>query len=268
VLASVQELSHKLLDVRFLVHRIRLHTFCLAGWLQVQWQPRPNQKTWYETLFRWLHPANSNYGTWIEERRQALLAASVESPYFWFSMVATAALLILLLDYARLQFVQRRSMWTTAELMADAYNRDQHSRQVAREAIAKYNQHIEQCNRAIEAAESGDARRGWGGTELEDLRAEIRRRKDELEAVRQERNKLQDELLQRSLILTDLKERFEALAGKVGETGDSGAEAPNLFTADSDGDVARFVEHINRLQEELYAERQKNRRLNGSQKRC
>src|SRR5260370_22516917 len=51
----------------------------------------------------------------------------------------------------------RREMWITAEIMADIYNQDAYSRRVAEEAIAKYNTHIERCNRATETAEHGGA---------------------------------------------------------------------------------------------------------------
>src|ERR1035441_966006 len=43
----------------------------------------------------------------------------------------------------------RRAMWITAQMMADLYNHDLCSRDVAEKAIHKYNQHIERCNRAI-----------------------------------------------------------------------------------------------------------------------
>jgi len=34
----------------------------------------------------------------------------------------------------------------------------------------EYNRHIEQCNRAIEASEAGDARPGWGETQADNLK--------------------------------------------------------------------------------------------------
>jgi hypothetical protein len=36
------------------------------------------------------------------------------------------------------------------------------------------------------------------------------------------------------------------------------------MSADANGDGARLFGHINRLQEDLYAERQKNKRLKGA----
>ena len=57
--------------------------------------------------------------------------------------------------YAKQQIDHRRSMWITAEMMTDLYNHDMYSRHVTRAAIQKYNDHIERCNRAIEAVEHG-----------------------------------------------------------------------------------------------------------------
>ncbi len=49
----------------------------------------------------------------------------------------------------------------------------------------------------------------------------------------------------------------------VNGVGSSGGPGEPV-SADANGDGARFVGHINRLQEELYAEWQKNKRLKGA----
>jgi hypothetical protein len=62
--------------------------------------------------------------------------------------------------------------------------------------------------------------------------------------------------------VTDLSTRLDALSRKVnGPRGTNSAreQAPS----GPDGDGERLVGQINRLQEELYAERQKNKRLKG-----
>ncbi len=225
------------------------------------YQPR---ETWYEFLVRQFNPTNFDYGAWIEERRQAFLAATAQTPYFWYSLAVTALLLFAILAYTKLHLDHRRSMWVTAEMMADLYNHDLYSREVAREAIEKYNAHIEQCNRAIEAGESTDGRPGWGNTEHSSLRAELQRVAAQLEATTQDRNKLQEELTQKSLVVADLSMRLDALSKKVNGSSDRGAAAPANTSPDRSGDGPRFVGHINRLQEELYAERQKNKRLKGA----
>jgi len=228
---------------------------------QHPYQPR---ETWYEFLVRQFNPSNFDYGAWIEERRQAFLEASVNTPYFWYSLTLTAALLLLSLAYTKLHLDHRRSMWVTAEMMADLYNHDLYSREAAKEAIEKYNAHIEQCNRAIEAGDSAGGRPGWGDTESSSLKAELQRVAAQLEATTQDRNKLQEELAQKSLVVADLSMRLDALSKKVNGSSDR-AIAPSPSTSpERSGEGSRFVGHINHLQEELYAERQKNKRLKGA----
>lgn len=227
-------------------------------------QPHQPRETWYEFLVRQFNPSNFDYGAWIEERRQAFLAATVQTPYFWYSLAVTALLLFVVLAYTKLHLDHRRSMWVTAEMMADLYNHDLYSREIAREAIEKYNAHIEQCNRAIEAGDSADGRPGWGDTESSSLKAELQRVAAQLEATTQDRNKLQEELAQKSLVVADLSMRIDTLSKKVNGSSDR-ANTPSASTSpERSGDGSRLVGHINRLQEELYAERQKNKRLKGA----
>jgi len=226
---------------------------------------KSGRETWYEFLLKQFNPHNFDYGAWLEKRRNALLEASVQEPYFWYSVSVTAVMLLMMAVCTKLYLDHRRSMRITAEMMADMYSHDLLSRQVAAEAIERYNRHIEQCNRAIEASEAGDARPGWGETQADNLRAELQRVVGQLEATTQDRNKLQEELRQKSLIVADLSTRLDALSRKVNgppDTGSSGAGKPVL--TDANGDGARFVGQINRLQEELYGERQRNKRLKGA----
>ena len=103
---------------------------------------------------------------------------------------------------------------------------------------------------------------GWH--RAENLRTELQRIAAQLDATTQERNKLQEELRQKALVVTDLSLRLDALAKKINGQGESRAAVATQPPTDAGGDGARFVGHINRLQEELYAERQKNRRLKGA----
>jgi hypothetical protein len=227
-------------------------------------QPRNGAGTWYEFLLKQFNSRNFDYGTWLEKRREAFLEATVKEPYFWYSLSVTTGLLILMAAYTKLYLDHRRSMRVTAEMMADVYSHDLLSRQAATEAIEKYNQHIEQCNRAIEASEAGDARPGWGETQADNLKAELQRVAGQLEATTQDRNKLQEELRQKSLTVADLSIRLDALSKKVNGPRDTGSGAAEPVSTSPNGDGARFVGQINRLQEELYAERQKNKRLKGA----
>jgi hypothetical protein len=233
-------------------------------WAQTPGRPYTGRPTWYEVLIKQFNPRGVDYGAWLEKRRAAFLEATVKEPHFWYSLSATTALLFVLVAYSKLYLDHRRSMRITAEMMADIYTHDLYSRQAANEAIQKYNGHIEQCNRAIEAAESGDNRPGWGDTAMDSLKAELQRVAAQLEATTQDRNKLQEELRQKALIVADLSARLDNLAKKV--NGSRGIDSTPAASApgDGNGDGARFVGQINRLQEELYAERQRNKRLKGA----
>ncbi len=220
--------------------------------------------TWYEFLLKQFNPHNFDYGAWLEKRREAFLEATVKEPYFWYSVSVTVGMLLMMAACTKLYLDHRRSMRVTAEMMADVYSHDLLSRQAAAEAIEKYNRHIEECNRAIEASEAGDARPGWGETQVDSLKEELRRVASQLEVTTQDRNKLQEELRQKSLIVGDLSTRLDALSKKINGPRDPGGGAGEPVSTGANWDGTRFVGQINRLQEELYTERQKNKRLKGA----
>ena len=225
--------------------------------------PRLYHDTWYEFLLRQFNPSDFNYGAWLEQRRRDLVEASAKNPYFWFSFWVTVYAALLTLAYAKRWMDDSRKMRIHAQVLADLHNHDLNSREQAREAIEHYNAHIEHCNRAIEAAESGDGRPGWGESGQGSLKAELERMAAELQATTQDRNKLQEELRQKALIVADLSTRLDALLKRLNGPGKPDTALRHPSQADPTGDGARLVGHINRLQEELYAERQKNKQLKG-----
>src|SRR5690348_3819465 len=236
---------------------------CSVVFAQNQRQPYAHRETWYEFLLNQFNPHHTDYGTRLEDRRRAFLKATAREPRFWYSLSVTAGILVILLAYTKLYLDHRRSMRITSEMMADIYTHDLYSRQAANEAIRKYNVHIEHCNRDIEAEESGDGRPGWSDTATENLKAELQRVVTQLEATTQERNKLQNELQQKAVIVADLSARLDNLAKKMNGARDAG-HASTEPSKDGNGEGARLVGQINRLQEQLYAERQKNKRLKGA----
>ena len=238
---------------------------CCVPSLPAQGRQSPRgRQTWYEFVVQQFNKANFDYGTWIEQRRQAFLDATVKTPYFWYSFSITGSLLFLMLAYTKLYVDHRRTIRIATEIQTDLGNHDLYSRRASRQAIEKYNRHIEQCNRAIENAESGQDRPGWGDSPVEGLRTELRRVVAQLDATTQERNKLQEELQQKSFVVTDLSTRLDALSRKINGSSSSEFLPRDTANAEASGNGAKFVGHINRLQEELYTERQKNRRLKGA----
>lgn len=226
---------------------------------QTQAAPAPYQRqgTWYEFMLKQFNPDNLDYGGWIEQQRRAFIDSRVRNPYFLYSFGTTVGLLLILAVCTKLWIDHRRAMWITAGMMADIYNQDANSRRVAQEAIERYNTHIERCNRAIEAAERGDAVSGIE-SEIEQLRSELLRVAGERDTATRERDIAREDLQKKSEILAEVSVRLEALANKSGTTG-RGSQPADLRTADP-----KLVTHINNLQEQLYAERNNNRRLKGA----
>jgi hypothetical protein len=213
------------------------------------------QDTWYEFLLKQFNPSGIDYGQWLERERQAFIYTRLKNPFFLYSLCTTVALLLVAVVCAKLRIDHRRAMWITAEMMADIYNQDAYSRQIAQEAINRYNTHIERCNRAIEAAEHGEPIAGKG-SEIEQLRGELACVASERDTATRERDLAREELRKKAEILADMSVRLEALTGKSGTT--TAKPTPGFHGADS-----KLVTHINNLQEQLYAERTTNRRLKG-----
>src|SRR5271165_2301672 len=171
------------------------------------------QNTWYEFLLKQFNPSNFNYGAWIEERRQVFLDASVRNPYFKYSLGTTIALLIMAMLYTKQWIDHRRAMWITAEMMTDLYNHDAYSRGVAREAIQKYNDHIERCNRAIESADHGMSIPG-ADADANNLKGVLDSVTDERDSYKRERDLAKRDLLEKEKLIADMSVRLDAMAKK------------------------------------------------------
>ena len=170
---------------------------------QAQGHVQQQPDTWYDFLLKRFNPNNFNYGAWLEERRRAFLVATAKNPYFQYSLWLTVGSLLLMAAYAKLWIDRRRERFVTVEMMTDLYNHDAYSREAAREAIDRYNQHIEKCNRVIEAAESGHPLPG-SGSAIEELNEKLIDVTAKLDAANQEKDKLQTELDAKRHITTNL----------------------------------------------------------------
>jgi hypothetical protein len=218
--------------------------------------PYQRQETWYEFMLKQFNRNDVDYGLWIKRQRRAFIEARMKNPYFLYGLCTSIALLLATAVCTKQWIDHRRSMWITAEMMADIYNQDAYSRRIAQEAIERYNTHIERCNRAIEAAEHGGAI-STTGSEIEQLRSELTCVASERDTATRERDLAREELRKKSEIMAELSVRLEALTNKCGASG-SAKSSSDLRGAD-----AKLVTHINNLQEQLYAERHNNRRLRG-----
>ena len=213
--------------------------------------------TWYEFLLKQFNPSNFDYGAWMEERRQVFLDESVRNPYFTYSLGTTIALLVLAMLYTKQWIDHRRAMWITAEMMTDLYNHDAYSRAVAREAIQTYNDHIERCNRAIEAAEHGMSIPGTDA-DANDLQSQLQSVADQRDSYKRERDLAKRDLQEKEKMIAEMSLRVDAVLKKT-DPNQVAASSVDMSAADP-----KLVQVINNLQEQLYAERRENRRLKGA----
>jgi hypothetical protein len=227
---------------------------------QAQGHTQQPPDTWYEFLLKQFNPSDIDYGKWMEERRRVFLAASAKNPYFPYSLGVTIWSLLVMIAYAKLRIDRRRERYLTEEMLTDLYNQDLYSRQAAREAIAKYNNHVEHCNRAIEAG-SGQANSG-STSENDELKGKLQKSADDLRAMTSERDQLSEELKQRSAVVTDLSLQLQALSEKI--DGKGGAHAVGQAGLPLPASNAEYMKLVNSLQEQLHTERDKNRRLKGA----
>lgn len=127
----------------------------------------------------------------------------------------------------------------------------------ALDAITKHNEHIERCNRVIEAGESGVS---IGDSEAADLRRDLERTRTELQNTTSEKLRLEAELDEKKRMTTELSLRVDEVTKRIGKGGQENG-APAGTTPD---EKAALVGRINRLETALAAATQENRRLKGA----
>src|SRR5262249_19626620 len=141
----------------------------------------------------------------------------------------------------------RRAIEVAVGSITDIRRHDQYARQAAREAIQRYNGHIEKCNRLIEGDETGLWK--WiSSAELVAMKRDIQRLNDELNRSQEEVKRLNAELEAKAVTIAEISLRS------------------NAVTQDSEPSGKRAVppahiQRINQLELELNLEKKKNQRL-------
>lgn len=225
------------------------------------YQPRGlYQNTWYDALLHQFNPEHRNWGDWIEQRRQAFLDAYVRNTYFKYSFVVTLLLILSMATNAKLFYDLSKKDWICAEKVKDVQDHDQRSRAAAREAISRYNEHMEKCNRVIEGQQAGlAAAAATAGSDADALHVELEDTRKKLDEVTRDRDRLKIELDRVKFTIADLSLKVNSLAGK------GNGEAPSAQdTADVNAPTrAEMMRHIANLQEQVYTERERNKNLKG-----
>ncbi len=209
------------------------------------------QPSFWEFWLRQFNPKNINYGAWLEEKRRAFLRQAGANPYFWFAFAELAAICFLVLCVAKGRIDRKDAEWEAASFMADLANYAEYCKQHATEAIQKHNQHIEVCNRVIEAEETGRPITSAGSGQQ--WRAEMEELREKADTMETENARLKAQLEAKEASLAGLSTRVNELArARDGKPNGAGANSnPNLD----------LVARVNRLTAELDGLRDENRRL-------
>jgi hypothetical protein len=214
--------------------------------------------TWYEFLLRQLNPHNRDYGTWLRERREALVDASIRNQYFWYAFGATVTIVLLVAALLKSLYDRRKEKRIMDDMMEEVKAHDAQSRKVAHEAIRRYNEHIELCNRAIEAQHPGQSGGTAAGSQPGQAQTDVDKLRADKERVERDNARLTAELQQRDATIPDLAQRVNDLSEKTGSNGNGEGSLDTSAITDPES-----VRLINKLRQELYFERDQNKRLKG-----
>ena len=228
---------------------------------QADTRPKEQKEDFFSSSTKLVNKSDADYGAMLERRRQAFLDASAANPFFWYSALATALLMVLMFAYGVRVMDEKRKLWRAAEVLNDVWNDAQYARATAETAIERHNHHMEACNRVIEAQLSG--RPSPAALETTDARNELSRVRGELDSVDSERKLLKAKLDEKEKLVDDLSVRLSALEKGEQNGGSIPARTQNGGPGHGESE-GRLIARINQLTQQLEAEKQKNRALKGA----
>ncbi len=213
--------------------------------------------TWYDALLQSLNPKNIDWGLKWEQRRANFLENTAGNKYFVFCAFLMLCFYAALVAIGWIVRDHKQDIRYFETELVKGRNWAAYWRNRALEAIGKHNDHIERCNRVIEAGESGVS---IGDSEVADLRREIERTRTELQNTTSEKLRLEAELDEKKRMTTELSLRVDEATKRIGKGGqENGAPARTM-----PDEKTELVARINRLEAALAAATQENRRLKGA----
>jgi hypothetical protein len=215
----------------------------------------------FHTSTKLVNRKDVDYGAMLEQRRKAFLDASVTNPFFWYSALTTALLVMLMLAYGIQLMDEKRRLWRAAEILTDVWNDGEHARVTAHSAIEKFNDHMQECNRVVEAQLSG--RPSPAAVDADDARKELARVRSELDKVDSERKAIKAKLDEKEKVVDDLSARVRNLETS-GSNGNSAHATRQNGSEVRDETERRLIARINQLTQQLEVEKQKSRALKGA----
>jgi hypothetical protein len=197
--------------------------------------------TWYDALLHSLNPRNIDWGMSWERRRANFLENTVGNRYFVFCAFLVLCFYAALVTIGWIVWDHKKDIRYFETELVKGRNWASYWRNRAMEAIGKHTDHIEKCNRVIEAGESGiDIHH----SEAADLRRELERTRTDLQNATSEKLRLKSELDEKARTISELSLRVDEVSKRIGNgRADGGSSGP----VPSD-DKAALVVRINRLE--------------------
>jgi hypothetical protein len=195
----------------------------------------PPWEAFWRAIVQKLNPQNSNLGVMWEQWRQEWLENAAASRYFWYAFWTTLILILSWFALAWIQLDRSRETWELAELASDALRYSEYCKRQAKQAIDRYNGHIEKCNRVIESARSGLATPETAT--LENYKRELVTLRNDNSALKLENESLKAQLESKTVEL----QSFTARVAEVEKRVQAGNSKPSN---------AQLVERIRRLEEQ------------------
>jgi len=222
--------------------------------------PRPYKRgsNLYDFVLHQLNPTDFDWGAWYEGRRRALLEATAYNPDFWYCFMATVIALVLFAALLKSMYDHKRKVHIMGEQMDQVRKHHAYSRRVAEEAIRRYNVHTELCNRVVESEQGGFAIATGEGSQVAQLQADLAKARDEIEMLKRDKSRLGAEVARPAAPNSEPSRRNDAPRNK----GNGHSQIEPLPPADGIS-PAELVKQINSLQQQLFAEKEKNKHLKG-----
>jgi hypothetical protein len=221
-------------------------------------QLRHNAPNFYDFVLHQLNPHNIDWGDWYEARRRAFIEATAYNPDFWYCLMATLFFVITFAALIKSMYDHKRKVQIMGRQMDEVRGHDAYSRQVAEEAIRRYNAHAELCNRVAEAEGGGLAVATGEGSQIAQLQTDLVKARDEIEILKREKSRLRAEVVRPVVATPDPHRGSESPPKKGNGNGQSQTLPATEVVSYTD-----LVRQINLLQQQLYAERQRNKQLKG-----
>jgi len=105
--------------------------------------PRQQRDSFVDFTLKRINPADTDYGRQVEEDRRTLIVATVENVYWWATATSLVMLVLLFVNWVRLNRERDRREIVAARFLSWYHNEMVTARETALEAIRKH-QHLQQ----------------------------------------------------------------------------------------------------------------------------